>query len=126
MNFLQETLEAVENSGHKPEDIIFIGSNDYKYACTLDEFKLMANREYNDGLGSAEVAQDLIVVFSDGSRMWRGEYDGSEWWNHSIPFVKTEQEPLSIARLIVWPSQVGWCDVGTIQFYTPNQEDMET
>ena len=25
-------------------------------------------------------------MFDDGHKMWRGEYDGSEWWEYSTPF----------------------------------------
>ena len=88
MNLLNETEEAVKNSGHTPSDIVFIGSEKTGHECTWDEFRLLANREYDDGFGGQEVASDLIIVFSDGQSMWRGEYDGSEWWEHAKPFVR--------------------------------------
>jgi len=87
MNLLQETIKAVKGSGHKESDIVFIGSEESGHQCTWDEFKKLADIEYDNGYGSAEIASDLIVVFSDGATMWRGEYDGSEWWNYSSPFV---------------------------------------
>jgi len=37
------------------------------------------------------VAGDLIIVFSDGAVMRRGEYDGSEWWNFYPPFQMPKQ-----------------------------------
>ena len=80
MNLLQETIEAIERSGHKIEDVEFIGSGDAEYRCTWAEFKTLADYEYDNGFGGAEVATDLIVRFADGRSMWRGEYDGSEWW----------------------------------------------
>ena len=42
MNFLQETLEKIHNYGYSIEDIKFIGTDDYKSECTLDEFKVLA------------------------------------------------------------------------------------
>ena len=86
MNLLQETLTALFNSGHKISDIVFIGSEESGHSCTWTEFEKMADREYDSGFGGAEVATDLIIVFRDGQKMWRGENDGSEWWEYSTPF----------------------------------------
>ena len=82
MNLLQETIEAITKSGHAIEDVAFIGSEDAQHRCTWEEFERMADTEYDNGFGGAEVATDLIVRFNDGRRMWRGEYDGSEWWEY--------------------------------------------
>ncbi len=103
-NLLKETIEDIENSGHTITDITFIGTED-GYSCTWDEFKELADKDYNSGFGAAEVASDLIIVFNDGGKMWRSEYDGSENWDYSTPFVMPEKlKP--IKRLIgaYWPS----------------------
>lgn len=104
-NLLTETQQDIEASGHTPDDIIFIGSEDQGYSCTWDEFKQLANVNYNSGFGAAEVATDLIIVFADGSKMWRDEYDGSESWAYSTPFVMPSKK-LPIKRLVgaYWPS----------------------
>jgi hypothetical protein len=80
MSLLTETLEAIERSGHTPEQVTFVGSLDAEYRCTWDEFAVLADVVYDSGYGAAEVATDLIIRFDDGRKMWRGEYDGSEWW----------------------------------------------
>jgi hypothetical protein len=85
-NLLDETRAAIADSGHTPADVVFIGSEESGHACTWDEFCLLADREYEEGFGAAEVADDLVIVFRDGAKMWRGEYDGSEWWEYSTPF----------------------------------------
>jgi len=102
-NLLEETKEAIAESGHRPEDIVFIGSENSGYQCTWDEFQVLADQEYNSGFGSAAVAIDLVVVFDDGQKMWRGEYDGSEWWEHSVPH-SPPKERKKIKRLIggIW------------------------
>ena len=84
-NLLQETIGAIQDSGHTIEDIIFIGSRNGEYSMTWDEFINVANVEYDAGYGSSEVATDLIVKFSDSIYMTRGEYDGSEWWEYNKP-----------------------------------------
>jgi hypothetical protein len=81
-HFLNETREAVKRSGHTPEDIFFIGSSDGVYGLTWDEFTEVAAFDYDSGYGSSEIPPDLIVVFTNGQKMWRGEYDGSEWWEY--------------------------------------------
>jgi len=87
MNFLTETLKAIKDSQHSVDDIVFIGSELSGHQCTWSEFEKLANREYTLEVGAKRVAQDLIIVFSDDLKMWRAEYDGSEWWEYSAPFV---------------------------------------
>lgn len=101
---LEETKEAIKHSGHKIADIVFIG-NEEGYSCTWKEFSKLADVKYNSGFGAAKVATDLKVVFIDGSTMYRGEYDGSEWWEYSTPFdIPKNTKP--IKRLVgdYWPS----------------------
>ena len=86
-NLLKETKEVILNSGHFVPDIIFIGSEKSGHQCTWEEFEVLADVDYDAGYGAIRVASDLIVVFSDGHKMWRGEYDGSEWWEYSTPFT---------------------------------------
>ena len=68
-NLLAETLVAIKSSGHTQKDIIFIGSEETGHQCTFKEFKVLADEEYDPSFGSAEVCTDLIIVFSDGSKM---------------------------------------------------------
>ena len=82
MTFYRETVEEIDKSGHTPEDIAFIGSADGEYGCTWAEFKNLADFTYNSSYGAAHIPQDLVVVFTDGSWLSRGEYAGSEWWNY--------------------------------------------
>lgn len=84
-NFLEETLEAIIESGHKESDVMFIGSKDGKYRLNLEEFKKVANFEYDMGFGTNYIPSDLIVYFNDKSYIVRGEYDGSEWWEYNTP-----------------------------------------
>lgn len=96
MNLLEETRESIKESGHLPEDIVFIGSVESGHECTWDQFVTLADREYDSGYGGQEVASDLIVVFSDGQQMRRSEYDGSEWWSFFVPFKRPEERrPIS-------------------------------
>lgn len=103
-NLLDETITAIEESGHMPADIVFIGSEISGHECTWEVFQVLANREYDDGYGGQEVCSDLIIVFSDGEKMWRSEYDGSEWWSYSTPFVQPADR-LPIATLF---GKRGW------------------
>lgn len=111
MNLLEETITCIESSGHTPANIVFIGSEESGHQCTWEEFTKLANREYKDGFGAAQVSQDLIIVFSDGMKMWRGEYDGSEWWEFSTPF-KMPQVAKPITTLFA--KGIGWIDLKDI------------
>lgn len=110
MNLLQETQDAIRSSGHTPEDIIFIGSEESGHQCSWEEFCHLADVEYDEGFGAQRVATDLIVVFEDGQKLWRGEYDGSEWWEHSTPFVQPSAS-LPISRLVVPEERTGWASL---------------
>jgi len=105
--FLDETIEDIEMSGHTPDDIFYIGSAQSGHRCTWQQFQELANYAYDSGYGSQKVAFDLIIVFSDGASMTRGEYDGSEYWSYCKPFVEPEQTKV-ITSLFVKPEQVGW------------------
>ena len=103
-NLLKETINAIHESGHVPEDIVFIGSEESGHSCSWDEFKILANEIYNSGFGGQNVAMDLIIAFADGQKMWRGEYDGSEWWEVQRPFKK----PLHSKKIKNLFASIGW------------------
>ncbi len=105
MNLLKETIESIEDFELNISDIVFIGSEGTGHCCSWEQFQYLANQEYDDGYGAPEVATDLIIVFADGTKMWRHEYDGSESWDKTSPFkMPTELKP--IAKLFA--NGVGW------------------
>lgn len=99
-NLLHETIDDIRLSGRTPDDIIFIGDEKTGHECSWEEFISLADREYDAGFGSNEVILSLVIVFSDGQKMWRDEYDGSECWVYSIPF-KRPSEKREIKTLFV-------------------------
>ena len=108
-NLLEETTKCIEDSGHSVLDIVFIGSEKSGHCCSWEQFEELADVTYDQDFGASEVATDLIIVFSDGAKMWRDEYDGSEWWGYSKPFKKPAiSKP--ITRLV--DGQVLW---GTLE-----------
>ena len=113
MNLLKETIEDIKQSGHKPEDIVFIGSEGSGHSCSWAEFTELADRDYDSGFGAQKVAVDLVVVFSDGAKMWRDWYNGSEYWNYLAPF-EMPKETRRITNLFVTPTRSGWMDLAEI------------
>lgn len=100
MNFLQETIEAIQKSGHSPDQIVFIGSELSGHQCSWAEFQALADVEYDEGpTGAVSVASDLIIVFGDGQKLWREEFDSAEWWVYQTPF-KVPASSRQIKRLI--------------------------
>ncbi|KJJ61513.1 hypothetical protein RT21_19945 [Pseudomonas sp. 10B238] len=98
MNLLQETLEAIAESGHASADIVFIGSPVSGHACSWDEFTVLADFDYDDGYGAQIVSSDLVIVFADCGHLRRTEYDGSEGWEYIAPF-KAPESPKMISKL---------------------------
>lgn len=116
MNLLKETEQAIDESGHIPKNIIFIGSEETGHSCDWAEFRAFADLEYDAGFGGQEVAKDLVVVFSDGQKLWRGEYDGSEWWNFSKPF----QMPIKTYPISKLISEDSW---GSLEDINKEEEE---
>lgn len=101
-NLLTETQEFIEKSGYSTDDIVYIGSkNRSGHSCTWDEFKVLADKEYDSGYGGTEVATDLIILFSDGNYMFRDEYDGSEWWDVTVG-IKVPDDKCNIKTLFCY------------------------
>jgi hypothetical protein len=98
-NLLEETEYALAYSGFDMKDVVFIGSIDGVYSCTVDEFKKLADIEYDSGYGLQEVVPDLIILLSDRSYLVRKEYDGSEWWSH-VPLLPLYPEGKPIESLL--------------------------
>ena len=78
---LLETINIMLLNNLNPGEVEFIGSADGNYTCTMEQFLILADKEYDAGYGGNEVVSDLVIVFKDGRWMSRGEYDGSEWWD---------------------------------------------
>jgi len=78
-NFLEETLGCLGKCKKTPKDVRWVGSRDGKYVINWAEFEVLADTCYDNGFGSQEVADDLVVV---GNGWWleRSEYDGAEGW----------------------------------------------
>lgn len=67
MNFKVETLNAIKNSGHKEEEVMFIGSIDGKLRISIEKFLEISDFEYDGGYGVQEIPKDLIIYFTDKS-----------------------------------------------------------
>lgn len=89
-NLLAETLEDITAFKKTVEDVSWVGSQGFGWF-TWDDFAAVADFNYDDGYGWQEVAKDLVIVFTDGQYMTRGEYDGSEWWEYHPPMDKPER-----------------------------------
>lgn len=90
INLLEETKSMMEEHGYSSADIVFIGCESTGHSCTWEQFEQLADKNYDNGYGWQKVMGDLIIVMSDGSRMDRGEYGGSEWWKLTKPFRMPE------------------------------------
>ena len=81
MNFLHETLAAIEDAGYGIAKVTFIGGADHKYEIpSWSAFSKIVDIVYDNVYGGQEIAIDLIIELDDGRWLTRGEYDGSEWW----------------------------------------------
>ncbi|MDP1771998.1 MAG: hypothetical protein Q8L15_06915 [Methylobacter sp.] len=104
INFLQETKEAIAKSGHSDDDIVFIGSQESGYQLSCPEFCRLADFWYDHRCGLPNIAIDLIIVLSDGQKIWRASDEEGEWWEYSTPFVRPENT-FPIHRLICEPGR---------------------
>lgn len=104
-NFKKETINAIIESRHKLEDVMFIGSYSGKKRMLIDKFLEASDFNYDNGYGASKIYTDLIVYFTDETYMTRGEYDGSEWWEYNKPlkFSKCDMyETFNEFKLGMW------------------------
>ena len=96
INLLDETVEAIRKAGKSRTDVNWVGTIDGEYYCSMDHFAQMAETfDYDNGYGGQEVRDSLVVVFTDGSWLERGEYNGAEWWEYkAIPILEPDSGAL--------------------------------
>lgn len=87
-NLLNETLDVLKQNKIKQSEVLYVQDN--KSYCSFEEFKIIADIEYDDDFGIHEINSNLMVV---GKDWWleRREYDGAEWWE----FKKIPKKPKS-------------------------------
>lgn len=108
-NLLQETTETLMENNKTWDDVLWIGGSEF--TISVEDFKKLANREYDSGYGGQEVATDLKIVGKDWW-MERGEYDGSEWWDYKAYPTKPSEQKL-VKRVI--DSNFGWQTLAEMQ-----------
>lgn len=95
MNLLKETLDVLASNNKTESVVLWVGiqRGDYEKRPSIsfswDEFAALADFEYDNGYGGAEIADHLKIV---GADWWleRGEYDGAEWWEFKTLPTKPE------------------------------------
>lgn len=101
LNFLEETIQILEEHNKSSDDIRWIGLKDgSKYLLYWVEFSSIADFEYDDSFGSVKINKNLVIV---GSNWWleRQEYDGSEWWTfNKQPTTKRKRTTLEFEDLL--------------------------
>ena len=102
MNLLKETKEVLREHGKTFDDVLWIGGRGF--TISIEDFKKLADVEYNNGFGAPEVAVDLVVV---GRDWWleRTDYDGAEDWAFKKLPEKPEEER-KIKRVVT--NSLGW------------------
>jgi len=106
-NLLQETIGILTEHGKVESDIKWVGTRNVW--STWENFKNIADLEYDSGFGSSKVADNLLIV---GKNWWltREEYDGSEWWEfHTMPICPLEK--IDIKALTVNQAEANGIDV---------------
>ncbi len=108
MNLLEETIKDLDYFGYSYKEIVHIGNSEY--GCTWEEFKSLADIEYDAEFGGQEIANDLKIIFKDGNFLYRYEYDGRESWAQS----KTEV-PKEYKQILKLKSEKYWESLEEIQ-----------
>jgi hypothetical protein len=114
MNLLQETIDDLKFAGKTTDDILWIGTRDVYFS--WEDFKKVADTEYDGGFGSQKVAQDLMIV-GNGWYMDRHEYDGSESWSFHEPiqkpkvYLKPKALTVNQAENLGFDVSCGWEDL---------------
>ena len=117
INFLAETINAIVEAHQYTQTVLSVRSRDGEYATSWEEFAKIADTNYDNGFGSAQIPSDLIVEFMDGTYLYRDEYDGSEAWQYSAPLPPLARNPKPITKVVgrYWPDVQG--------LHNPNEWD---
>lgn len=109
INLLQETTEKLIDNNKTWEDVLWIGGSEF--TISIEDFKKLADKEYDNGYGSQRVAEDLKIV---GKDWWleRFEYDGAEDWVYKTCPIKPLTQK-SVKRVIA--SGIGWESLAEMQ-----------
>lgn len=98
-NFYDETLTVLLKHGKQTKDVCWVGARDGAYSISWAKFvKLTRDVEYENRLGKAKIALDLVVV---GEDWWleRNDFDGSEWWEYKErPIAKSDTQPFRYVK----------------------------
>jgi len=89
-NLLEETKTSMAEGSKTFDDVAFISITSGEIS--IDNFKAMADKDYDDGYGSQEVYSSLIVMFKDNTWLSMWEYDGSEGWEYNRIPMKPREE----------------------------------
>lgn len=96
VNLAIETTSVLNQDGYTVDDIDWIGNRAFKILIH-EFFDVARNTVYSNGYGGIAIPGDLLIMMNDGSWYSRGEYDGSEWWEHNI----VPEKPIVINHLKV-------------------------
>ena len=89
-NLLEETKAELSNNNLEITDVAEVifrnssfptGKVDSWQKGSWEDFAKLADKEYDEGFGCAEV-EDIVIIFKNGTWLERHEYDGSEWWEY--------------------------------------------
>lgn len=83
INFLQHTIMEMRTAGVSLEDATFIGSESGEYECSLEEFKVLADFEFDNMSFIQTVPEDLVIVMDDDSWFSRDASEGRDWWEYN-------------------------------------------
>jgi len=85
---MNASKELIEHIGDRDVKYVYITVGDEwdesrrTIEGVLPEVLSLLDFEYDDGYGGQELSGN--VWYTDGTWSERGEYDGSEWWEHKV------------------------------------------
>ena len=81
---LKEEIEIIlENEKNLGNHLEYISIDDL--GVDLKDLLQVSDFHYDSGYGVPYINQNIIMMFSDGSYYTRAEYDGSEWFERTVP-----------------------------------------
>lgn len=103
INAQQELLRVLNFIKKNPSDISWMLVYTQDYPGISEAFSTIDDLDftYDNGYGGQELFG--IVYFNDGTWLERGEYDGSEWWEHiTTPTLEQWRERYNHDKGFIW------------------------
>ena len=108
---LEDTLKAIKESGHREEDVDYVGSLDGRLRVSWRDARTILDINYPDFAPSLQICYDLCIRFKDGSGLTRDRFEDGYYGFRAWMLHTDMPEPLPKVAAFKYVRTVPWGDM---------------